>query len=109
LLTNHPPAEARERFLQPGALVSPRQYNPELLLRTERAVLWAMNLHPDERPQNIEEFRQALVGNLNPVTQPRGPLPRWTLGDILANPTEKILAIISASLLLLTLIITLMR
>jgi serine/threonine-protein kinase len=109
LLTNHPPAEARERFLQPNALIPPRQYNPELLLRTERAILWAMNLHPDERPQNIDEFRQALVGNLNPVTQPRGPLPRWTLGDILANPTEKALAIVSASLLLLTLIITLMR
>jgi serine/threonine-protein kinase len=109
LLTNHAPAEARERFLQPGSLAPPRQFNPELMLRTERAVIWAMNLHPDERPQNIEEFRGALFGNLNPVSNQRQPLPRATLGDLLASPTERILAAISASLLILTLIITLMR
>ena len=37
LLTNHPPLEARELFLNPGSLVPPRQYNPEISQRTERA------------------------------------------------------------------------
>jgi eukaryotic-like serine/threonine-protein kinase len=109
LLTNHPPVEARERFLQPSALVPPRQYNPELSLRTERAIIWAMNLHPDERPQTIEEFRQALFGKINPVIQPNQPRPKFSVGDLVASPTERILAIISASLLILTLILTLMR
>jgi serine/threonine-protein kinase len=109
LLTNHPPIEARERFLQPNILVSPRQHNPELSLRTERAILWAMSLHPDERPQTIEDFRQALFGKINPVTQSKQPRPKFSIGDIVASPTERILAIISASLVILTLIFTLMR
>ena len=33
-----------------------------------------MNLHPDERPQSIEAFRQALLGAWDPITRPRAPL-----------------------------------
>ena len=62
LLTNEPPADARKRFLQPDSLVSIRQINPDVSPRTERAILWAMSLHPDERPSTIDEFRQALLG-----------------------------------------------
>ncbi|MDD2695748.1 MAG: serine/threonine-protein kinase, partial [Anaerolineales bacterium] len=75
LLTNQAPLEARERFLHPDALVAPRQLNPDISLRSERTILWAMSLHPEERPQDIETFRQALLGNWNPSTRPRAPLP----------------------------------
>lgn len=75
LLTNQPPAEARDRFLQPGILVPLREINPSISPRTERAVLWAMNLHPEERLQNMSLFRQALLGEWNPVSQPSAPLP----------------------------------
>ena len=109
LLTNHSPAEARERFLQPDALVPLRQYNPDISLRTERAVLWAMSLHPDERPQNVEAFRQALLGNWDPVTRPRAPLPTPSLGDMLNLPSERALLFISAGLVLLSLVATLLR
>jgi len=109
LLTNQPPVEARERFLHPEALVPPRQYNPELSLRTDRAILWAMELHPDERPQDIEEFRKALFGKLIPNARVKQSLPRLTLGDLMSSPTERILAAISVSLLILTFIFTLMR
>lgn len=109
LLTNHPPPEARERFLHPEILVPPRHYNPDLSIRTEKAILWAMNLHPDERPQSIDEFRQALVGNLNPVTRPRQPVPRMTLADLLTAPIDRFLAGIALFLLLLNLVLTLIR
>src|SRR5512147_1823987 len=62
LLTNEAPADARKRFLHPESLVPPRQINPAVSPRTERAVLWAMSLHPDERPDTVNEFRQALLG-----------------------------------------------
>src|SRR5215510_13138442 len=62
LLTTEPPADARKRFLQPENLIPIRQINPSLSPRTERAVLWAMSLHPDERPGTIDEFRKALLG-----------------------------------------------
>jgi len=63
LLTNKPPADARERFLNPLSLASPRSINPNISTKTEKAVLWAMELHPDARPESIEDFRDALIGD----------------------------------------------
>lgn len=63
LLTNKPPADARERFLNPLALAAPRSINPNISVKTEKAILWAMELHPDSRPENIEEFRDSLIGD----------------------------------------------
>jgi serine/threonine-protein kinase len=109
LLTNHPPVEARERFLHPDSLVSPRQLNPDLTARTERAILWALSLHPDDRPQDVEAFRQALFGNLGVITQRRRPLLTPSLADLVSSPSERILAIVSVGLLLLSLAATLLR
>ncbi len=109
LLTNHSPVEARELFLEPDSLVPPRQLNPNLSLRTERAILWAMNLHPDERPQNIEEFRNALLGDWDPGTRPRAALPTPGMEDVLNSPTERILILVSLGLLLLSLAMTLIQ
>jgi eukaryotic-like serine/threonine-protein kinase len=109
LLTNKAPVEARERFLHPDSLVSPRQINPEISPRTERAILWAMSLHPDDRPQDVETFRQTLLGNWTPPTHTTGKLPSPSLPDLLASPTERILAGLSMGLFILTLILTVFR
>lgn len=66
LLTGKPPADAKERFLRPGTLVPPRQVNPRLSVRTERAIMRAIAMHPDERPGSIERFREMLMGSLSP-------------------------------------------
>jgi serine/threonine protein kinase len=82
LLTNEPPADARRRFLEPQSLKPPRAINPALSSRTEQAILWAMALHPDQRPANIEVFRQALLEGraiFSPLTQPRTPFSWQTL------------------------------
>jgi serine/threonine-protein kinase len=63
LLTNEPPAEARKRFLDTRSLMLPRDINPHISSRVEKAVLWAMSLHPDDRPKNVIEFREALIGH----------------------------------------------
>ena len=60
LLTGHPPVEAKERFLRPASLVPPRQHNPDLPSHVEACVLWALSLHPDDRPSNAEQMREAL-------------------------------------------------
>ena len=109
LLTNKPPVEARELFLNPDRLIPPRQINPDISLRTDRAILWAMNLHPEERPQDVEAFRQALLGEWNPATRPRAPLPGPSLVDLVSSPTELTMVWISAGLVLLSLIFTLIR
>src|SRR5512142_1656042 len=60
LLTNEPPPDARKRFIQPASLIAPRDINSSISARTEKAVLWAMALHPDDRPATIEAFNNFL-------------------------------------------------
>lgn len=68
LLTDVPPPDARYRFLNPRALRPPHQLNPQMQPEVSEAIMWAMEMHPDERPSSIAEFRQVLEG--------RGPRPR---------------------------------
>ncbi|MFM8320022.1 MAG: serine/threonine-protein kinase [Chloroflexota bacterium] len=109
LLTSHAPVEARELFLHPDALVPPRQWNPNISPRTERALLWAISLHPDERPQDVDAFRNVLLGDWDPVMRPRAPLPAPSLIDLLASPIERTLIWVTAGLLLFSLAVTLIR
>lgn len=109
LLTNHPPPEAREFFLHPEALIPLRQLNPAISPRTERAVLWAMNLHPDDRPASVADFRQALLGDREPALRPRPSLSRTRRLEQLPTAVEKSLLWGAAGLLLLSLIVTLLR
>jgi eukaryotic-like serine/threonine-protein kinase len=109
LLTGVAPIEARDRFLSPGKQLFLREKNPEISPRTERAVLWAMELHPDDRPQNIEEFRKALLGDWTPKRSARAELPKLTLVDLVSEPIERTLALISILLLIISLIVTLIQ
>jgi serine/threonine protein kinase len=63
LLCGQPPAEAKQRFLRPGSLKLPRELNPALSPHIEQAILWAIAMHPDERPTSVAEFRQALLAS----------------------------------------------
>ncbi len=109
MLTNSPPAEARERFLNPTCLTPPRQINPAISPQVEKAVLWAMNLHPDERPQDMGVLRKALLGNWSsPVTQVRKPANPG-LRDVFRSPGEQTLIWITLGLAIFSLIVTLVR
>jgi serine/threonine-protein kinase len=111
LLTNESPADARRRFLEPESLIPLRQINPALSPRTERAILWAMSLHPDERPDTIDEFRKALLGYTEVPTLPipvrrARPEPVW---DYFAHTPEATLAWSGTVLLLVSLLATLIH
>jgi serine/threonine-protein kinase len=60
LLTNQPPPDAKQRFLNPDVLRPPSEFNPHISPCTERAILAAIAMHPSERPQTIAEFRDML-------------------------------------------------
>lgn len=60
LLTNQPPADAKQRFLNPDALRPPSEFNPHISPSTEQAIMTAIAMHPDERPQTIGSFRDML-------------------------------------------------
>lgn len=96
LLTNRPPLEAKQRFLQPDSLVAPSEINPDVSPPVEVAILWAMALHPDERPEHLHELAQALEGGRPTQTSSADtPAPR------IDNDLDRILAGIVALLLLL--------
>lgn len=109
LLTNVPPAEARERFLNPECLTLPRQINPAISPQVEKALLWAMSLHPDERPQDMGVLRKALLGNWAPSTRPVRKPRRVTLRDVMRSPGEQVLLWTTLGLAIFSLIVTLVR
>ena len=63
LLTGRPPASAQDRFLEPEALVEPRQINPAITPAVGRAILSALALHPKERPESVAAWSKMLLGD----------------------------------------------
>ena len=78
-------------------------------MRTERAILWAMNLHPEDRPKDVEAFRQALLGDWDPTIRPRRAIPPPTFRDFISSPAEMTLIWIAVGLFFISLILTLVR
>jgi serine/threonine-protein kinase len=108
LLTNKAPLDARQRFLNPNLLTPIRQTNPSVSLRTERAVNWGMNLHPDDRPQSIGEFREALIGS-RPIHIPGGTLSPYKLNSKRLTPVELGAYLALAAVSLISLVLTLVK
>ncbi len=108
LLTNTPPVDARERFLHPESLPTPRKLNPGISTRTERAILWAMELHPDDRPESAEALRQYLLGTRElpprPLVQTR---TKETILSFYKKKPEQVLILSAAGLLIISLIASL--
>jgi eukaryotic-like serine/threonine-protein kinase len=109
LLTNQPPVDARERFLHPEALLPPRQINQNISPRTERAVLWAMNLHPDERPAAITAFHESLLGDQMTMPRPMSRAQRARLTEVMRARPERALLVAAAGLSAISLLATLMH
>lgn len=111
LLTNTPPTDARQRFLHPESMLPPRKINPAISPRTERAILWAMQLHPADRPDSVNSLREAWFGAQEiyprlPAASRPAP-PPWT--RFAAGVTERILLWSLAGLFLISLVASLGR
>lgn len=109
LLTNEAPVEARKRFIDTGSLKTPGEINPNLSSRVEKAILWAMALHPDNRPKTVIEFRDALLGKVDiPI---RGDLSRasFEMPQLTIFSPEQVIGVVTAGLFLTGLIATLAR
>jgi len=111
LLTNESPPEARKRFLDSRSLVPPREINPALTIRTEKAILWAMALHPDDRPATVQIFRDALLGSREIPSQFTNTRSTFGAGSfsLFTTRTEKIVGYAALGLFVLGLLVTLMR
>ena len=109
LLTNEPPAEARKRFLDTRSLILPRDINPNLSNHVEKAILWAMALHPHDRPKNVIEFREALLGKMETPEHVNPNRPSFDFPAFSLFPQEQIAGFIALGLFLVGLITTIIR
>jgi eukaryotic-like serine/threonine-protein kinase len=73
LLTHQQPLDAKQRFLNPSALLSPRAINPKISPQTDRALMAALALHPDQRPHSIDEFHDMLLSSPGVTPAPINP------------------------------------
>jgi serine/threonine protein kinase len=99
LFTGHPPAEAKERFLRPDALVPLRQQSPEVPPHVEACVLWALALHPDDRPPDADQMREALQSDA--ADRLLGLPGNWRRQWQAAAAPDRVLAALAAGLALL--------
>lgn len=84
LLSGQVPVAARERFLQPGMLSSLRELNPNVSPRLERAIFYALGMHPNERPNSVSDFRELLFGS-KPLPM---KMPQIASETLLAEPVS---------------------
>jgi serine/threonine-protein kinase len=107
LLTNTPPAEAKERFLRPETLEPPRQVNPAIEPEVEQALIWALALHPDERPPSAAALREALQDA--PVATPvtLTPARTWRVLVNRLTPFDRAVGVAFLATLLLGILATL--
>ena len=111
LLTNEPPADARRRFLEAGSLARPREINPSISARTENALLWAMALHPDERPASIVDLGNALFGRgqVGASISTGTAIANGYSPETLAGRAERMLSYAVVALFVAGLLLTLLR
>lgn len=63
LLTNVPPPDAKLRFLNPRILQPPEDINETISHGVSEAIMWALEMHPDQRPESVRAFYQVFTGN----------------------------------------------
>ena len=109
LLTNTAPVNVRDRFLEPRTLPTPRSINPAISTRVEDAILWAMELHPDNRPKDVRTFIKALTGeNTDRLQQLSNGTARYTPQPRLGIKEWR-LVLTAAGLAFISLLLTLLR
>jgi serine/threonine-protein kinase len=64
LLTNEPPPDAKSRYIRAKSqpLLSIRAINSTVSPQTEQSILHALGLHPEDRPDSIQQFKRELLG-----------------------------------------------
>ena len=110
LLTSQPPPEAKIRFLRADSMTPIRKINANVSPRTERAIHWALSLHPEDRPATTNAFKSALFEGLFPdekgVPEYMPETSKEWVEHALADPLHRDLAIVSTLLIVLAIITT---
>ncbi|NJN96265.1 MAG: serine/threonine protein kinase [Anaerolineales bacterium] len=103
LLTNEPPPDAKTRYIRTKNQVSLslKEINAEVSSQTEQAILHALGLHPEDRPDNVQQFRRELLAGAPIVIG-----GRVTNGWRFAFWRNRVLLALIAALLTLAVVLT---
>ncbi len=104
LLTGEKPLSAKARFLNPTQLRTPHELNPAVSEHTSEAVMWALEMHPDDRPANLKLLRDALLGASSRPRNESTAAPASTLRQAVYD--NRILLLLVLFLLLMALVLT---
>jgi serine/threonine-protein kinase len=106
LLAAQAPPEAKERFLNPAVLRPIHTINKAVDRNLSDAIHWALEMHPEDRPQNVATLRRSLLGEeRRPVKGNQGN-NRESLSE--AIRTNSMILIIAIGLFVLAVMLTLM-
>jgi serine/threonine protein kinase len=104
LLTGQLPTSAKERKFANARLVPPKEINPQISDRTNRAILAGMELEAKDRPQTVREWLDLLGLTSIAASQPPLPVAKvwkwdamtfWTALAALAGLLAAIVALIT--------------
>ncbi len=104
LLTGQLPTSAKERKFANAILVQPKEINPQISDRTNRAILAGMELQAQNRPQTVREWLDLLGLTSIAASQPPLPVAKvwkwdamtfWTALAALAGLLAAIVALIT--------------
>lgn len=109
LATNQSPADARQRFIDPESLIPPSKINPSISNRLEKAILWAMALHPADRPDSIDLLKQSIFGEQGLTTKKNLGNTRNYFNQILSSKPEIYFVWMVAVLLFASFIISILH
>ncbi len=76
LLTGQKPAGAMKRKLDNERLIAPKESNPQISNRINRAILSAMELEAEKRPQSVQDWLDSLGLKNDSVSPNQSPNPR---------------------------------
>lgn len=104
LLTNEPPPDAKTRYIRAKTqpTLSLRAINAAISLKTEQAILHALGMHPEDRPDSIQQFRRELMAD-GPIVINGRTIHPWRL----ALWHNRVMLALVAALLMLAFILTL--
>ncbi len=104
LLAGRPPPEARARFLNPNVLRPLHEVNRLVTPNLAELVNWALEMHPDDRPESITDFQEVVFGSGKRPKPVQDPAVEPTLSEALIDNAG--LAFFVLLLLLLALVLT---
>ncbi len=103
LLTNEPPPDAKTRYVRGKrqSTLSISEINHKVSPQTEQAVLHALGLHPEDRPDSVHQFRRELLSHA-PIVINGNTVNGWRF----AFWRNRVLIALVTALLILAIILT---